>query len=149
MLQLLSIGLCHTSVSNDEVASQRKNMVSTLKVFDQFKAGLSGIDQYSHLIILFWMHQVILPTKLHSYPRGDRSLPLTGAFASRGRNHPNPIGLAVVELLEHSSTGLVVRGLDAFDKTPVLDIKPYDDYDLISNPRVPDWFARRARKAGL
>jgi tRNA-Thr(GGU) m(6)t(6)A37 methyltransferase TsaA len=149
MLQLLSIGLCHTSVSDDEVASQRKSMVSTLEVFDEFKAALSGIDKYSHLMILFWMHQVTLPTKLRSYPRGDHSLPLTGAFASRGRNHPNPIGLAVVELLERLPTGLVVRGLDAFDKTPILDIKPYDDYDSISNPRVPDWFARRARKAGV
>jgi tRNA (adenine37-N6)-methyltransferase len=149
MIQLSSIGLCHTLIPNDEVPSKRKTMLSNLEIFDEFKAGLTGIEQYSHLIILFWMHQVTLPTELLSYPRGDHSLPLTGTLASRGRNHPNPIGLAVVELLARSSNILKVRGLDAFDKTPILDIKPYDDYDLVSNPRVPDWFAKRARNAEI
>ena len=147
MIQLQPIGLCHTSVPNKEVPVQRKTMISTLEIFNQFKAGLSGIDQYSHLIVLFWMHEVTLPTQLSSYPRGDNSLPLTGVLASRGRNHPNPIGLAVVELLELSNAGLVVRKLDAYDRSPILDIKPYDDYDVVSDPKVPDWFAKRALKA--
>ena len=147
MIQLQPIGLCHTSVTNAEVPAQRKTMISTLEIFNQFKAGLSGIDQYSHLIVLFWMHEVTLPTQLSSYPRGDNSLPLTGVLASRGRNHPNPIGLAVVELLELSNAGLVVRKLDAYDRSPILDIKPYDDYDVVSDPKVPDWFAKRALKA--
>ena len=147
MIQLQPIGLCHTSVPNKEVPAQRKTMLSTLEIFNQFKAGLPGIDQYSHLIVLFWMHEVPFPTQLSSYPRGDNSLPLTGALASRGRNHPNPIGLAVVELIELSNAGLVVRKLDAYDKSPILDIKPYDDYDVVSVPKVPDWFAKRARKA--
>ena len=149
MIQLQPIGLCHTSVPNKKVSALRKTMVSTLEIFDEFQAGLYGIDQYSHLIVLFWMHEVTLPTQISSYPRGDKSLPLTGALASRGRNHPNPIGLAVVELLELSTAGLIVRKLDAYDKSPILDIKPYDDYDAVSNPKVPDWFAKRARKTML
>ena len=57
----------------------------------------------------------------------------------RTRNRPNPIGLAVVDLLGISGNRLTVRRLDAYAGTPVLDIKPYDHYDVFEDIRVPDW----------
>jgi tRNA (adenine37-N6)-methyltransferase len=81
---------------------------------------------------------------LRVHPRGDETLPLTGVFAARGRNHPNPIGLAVVELLERDGPHLTVKRLDAYDGTPILDIKPYDHYDVFTEIEVPAWFRERA-----
>ena len=79
-----------------------------------------------------------------SHPRGYPALPLGGLFAARGRNHPNSIGLAVVELIERTGAVLTVRRLDAYDNTPILDIKPYDDYDVFPDIKVPEWIRRRA-----
>jgi tRNA (Thr-GGU) A37 N-methylase len=67
-------------------------------------------------------------------------LPLIGAFAARTNLRPNPIGLTVVELLEVKDNVLTVRGLDAFNDTPVLDIKPYDPWDVAAEVRVPSWW---------
>jgi len=141
------IGFVRTAVADDDIARQRRELVSTIEVLPAYGAALQGIDAYSHLIVLFWMHRVQPGDTLTCHPRGDHALPLTGVFATRGRNHPNPIGLAVVELVECNTTALVVRRLDAYDGTPVIDIKPYDDYDSVADPRVPAWFRRRARGA--
>ena len=79
-----------------------------------------------------------------AHPRGDTTRPAQGVFAARGRNHPNSLGLAVVELLTVAGATLTVRKLDAFDGTPLLDIKPYDSYDVVAEPRVPAWWRSRA-----
>jgi tRNA (Thr-GGU) A37 N-methylase len=64
---------------------------------------------------------------------------LVGLFATRTALRPNPVGLAVVELLKRRENVLVVKGLDAFDGTAVLDLKPYDSWDSVMNIRVPEW----------
>ncbi|MFZ8782963.1 MAG: TrmO family methyltransferase domain-containing protein [Desulfurococcaceae archaeon] len=69
--------------------------------------------------------------------------PEVGVFATRSPNRPNPIGITVVELLFIEKPIIRVRGLDAWTGTPVLDIKPYDYYDVVKNPRVPWWFKER------
>jgi len=70
-----------------------------------------------------------------------------GIFATRAPIHPNPIGLTLVELVRREENVLWVRGLDAYDGTPVLDIKPYPDWEqerfiITTDFRVPDWVAR-------
>jgi tRNA (adenine37-N6)-methyltransferase len=142
------IGFVRTAVADDDIARKRRELVSTIEILPAYGAALQGIEAYSHLIVLFWMHRVQPGEALLCHPRGDQNLPLTGVFATRGRNHPNPIGLAVVELVERDSTALLVRRLDAYDGTPIIDIKPYDDYDSVADPRVPAWFRQRARGAG-
>lgn len=69
-------------------------------------------------------------------------MPLLGAFATRTNLRPNPIGLTLVELFKVEKNVLTVRGLDAFDGTPVLDIKPFDSWDNASNAKVPDWWIK-------
>jgi tRNA (Thr-GGU) A37 N-methylase len=66
-------------------------------------------------------------------------MPLVGIFATRTNHRPNPIGLTLVELLKMDGTVLTVRGLDAYNGTPVLDIKPYDQWDQNLDARVPQW----------
>ena len=76
------------------------------------------------------------------HPRGRNDLPLMGAFAARTNLRPNPIGLTLVQLLKVDDNILTVRGLDAFDGTPVLDIKPYDSWDIVTEIKVPEWWNR-------
>jgi len=61
-------------------------------------------------------------------------------FCARGRERPNPIGLAVVELLKRNKNVLTVKALDAYDGSPILDIKPYDQYDAVTGLRVAAWW---------
>jgi len=139
-ISLRPIGFVETDVADEDVPRRRRDMVSEVVLLEHYLDALRGIDDYSHLVILFWMHRA--PTgkpTLVSHPRGDPGLPLTGVLASRGRNHPNPIGLAVVELLGRRETRLRVRRLDAYHGTPVIDIKPYDHYDVVSDLREPAW----------
>lgn len=144
---LRPVGRVDCAVPDAEIARQRRTLVSDIVIFDPFAPALAGIDAYSHLFVLFWMDRRPASPPLLAHPRNDPTLPPTGAFAMRGRNHPNPIGLAVVELLARRDTRLTVRRLDAFDGTPVLDIKPYDHYDVVADPRVPQWFLERAGRA--
>ena len=143
-IAITPIGIANTDVKDADVARKRREIVSTIRVFEQFVDGLVGIDDYSHLFVLFWMAGARPPGSLVSHPRGDPALPLSGVFAARGRSHPNSIGLAVVELIERTGAKLTVRRLDAYDNTPILDIKPYDDYDVFPDIKVPEWFRRRA-----
>ncbi len=147
-ITMTPIGIVRTDVPDDDVPRRRRTLESTIEIFDEYDDGLEGITDYSHVFVLFWMHRCPRPTPLQVHPRGNTALPLTGVFASRGRARPNPIGLAVAELLARDGRRLHVRRLDAYDGTPVLDIKPYDHYDVCSDPRVPRWFAERLQRGG-
>lgn len=122
----------------------RRDIIAEIAVHDDFAPALSGIEQWSHLIILFWMHLLVgQPYPLTAHPRQRVDLPEVGLFATRSRERPNPIGLAIVELLQRDKNVLIVKALDAYDGSPVLDIKPYDHYDVVSTDlRVPEWWKR-------
>lgn len=137
------IAHARTAVADADVARSRRGIESDLVVLPRWVAALDGIDDYSQLIVLFWMDRAPPMAELRTHPRGDPTLPLTGVLASRGRAHPNPIGLAVVDLLYRRGNVLRVRRLDAYDGTPIIDIKPYDHYDVFPDPRVPAWFRAR------
>ena len=139
------IGEVITDTPDDEIASKRRTLVSQIVIAPAYAAALQGLEEYSQIIVLFWMHRASPPTTPLMHPRGDPSLPLTGVLAARGRAHPNPIGLAVVDLLARQDNVLTVRRLDAYHGTPVIDVKPYDDYDVYPAPRVPEWFRARQR----
>lgn len=88
--------------------------------------ALKGIEEFFHLDIIFYFHQVKeehIQYKARR-PRNNKNYPETGIFAQRGKNRPNRLGATVVTLLEKSGSKLVVKGLDAIDGTPVIDIKP-------------------------
>jgi tRNA (adenine37-N6)-methyltransferase len=85
--------------------------------------GLSGLEPGMALLVVFVFHRA-MSHELLQYPRGDRSHPKRGVFALRGPNRPNPIGIIEVELISIEGNILTVRGLDAINGTPVLDLKP-------------------------
>lgn len=88
--------------------------------------ALDGVEEFSHLEIIFYFHKAD-PARINpglSHPRGNPAYSKVGVFARRGPNRPNHLGLTVVELVQRDGRTLTVRGLDALDGSPVIDIKP-------------------------
>jgi len=93
-----------------------------LEVLPQFETGLTDIEGFSHLFVL-WMFDRSQGFELLGTPPSDNRP--HGVFATRSPRRPNPIGLTVVQLLAREGRFVRVRGLDMLDGTPILDIKPY------------------------
>jgi tRNA-Thr(GGU) m(6)t(6)A37 methyltransferase TsaA len=114
-----------------------------VRIFPEFCAGLKGIEDFSHLIILYWIHLRDNEEERRTllvFPRRHAVNVETGVFACRSPSRPNPIGLCVVELLKIEECTLTVKNLDALEGSPIIDIKPYiPRADSIHNARVPEW----------
>ena len=93
-----------------------------LRILLEFEAGLTDIEGFSHLIVLWEFDRADGFALLGTPPSDNRA---HGVFATRSPRRPNPIGLTVVELLRRDALDLHVRGVDMLDGTPILDIKPY------------------------
>jgi tRNA (adenine37-N6)-methyltransferase len=96
---------------------------SRIVIEPELTDGLSGLEPGQRVLVLFWFHRAE-GSELLQHPRGDVARPVRGVFALRSPRRPNPIGATVVELIGRSGNVLEVRGLDAIDGTPVLDLKP-------------------------
>jgi tRNA-Thr(GGU) m(6)t(6)A37 methyltransferase TsaA len=117
-------------------------VVSDIVIDSSLTEALDGLEKFSHLIVLYWMHRLTpgrkLPLKVH--PMGKAELPVVGRLATRSPSRPNPVGQATVRLLERRGNILKVKGLDAIDGTPVIDIKPYiPGYDSADEAKAPRW----------
>ena len=143
-MTLKPIGIVRNGFS-EPVHQNWDKIVSDILIDNGLTEALDGLEEFSHILVLYWMHQsnrAIKSYKIH--PRGDPQLPLTGLFASRSPNRPNPVGKATVRLLQRNGNVLRVEGLDAIDGTPVIDIKPYiPRYDSVTDARVPQWINAR------
>jgi len=120
--------------------------ISEIIIDGSLTEALDGLDGFSHIIVIWGMHQAgdtaDLPLKIH--PRGNKELPLMGRFATRSPHRPNPLGKATARLLQRRGNILTVKGLDAIDGTPVIDIKPYiPGYDSVADAEAPEWIARK------
>lgn len=109
----------------DEIPRQSvyaSDKTAVIQVLDSFKEGLQGLDQYTHIIILFQFHRS-RGYSLTARPHGSQEE--KGVFATRSPHRPNPIGLTISRLLHIEGTRITIQGVDMVDGTPVLDIKPY------------------------
>ena len=88
----------------------------------EFAAGLEGLEVGREVMLLTWLH-LADRERLRVHPRGDKTVPLKGVFATRSPSRPNPIGLHRVRIVELNGTTLKVHPLEALDGTPVIDIK--------------------------
>jgi tRNA-Thr(GGU) m(6)t(6)A37 methyltransferase TsaA len=127
-------------ISSDEDVRDR-SLVSKIVLKKDLNKALDGIEDFSHIYVIYWLHTV----------RGERPLqfgePSIGVFATRAPIHPNPVGLTLVELVTRKANVLWVRGLDAYDGTPVIDIKPYPDWEhghliVVTDFRIPHWLQK-------
>lgn len=108
-----------------------------------YAQALSGIDDFSHLWVIYWFHGNDTPAKrrtLKVHPRGNPANPLTGVFATRSPQRPNLLGLQACRLVGRQGNRLEVTGLDAWDGSPVLDLKPYlPQLDAWPQAAIPAW----------
>lgn len=117
------------------VFSTRKEMTddlwdhekSYIKLNENFSSeALAGLSDFSHVEVIFYMNKVD-SKKIElaaRHPRNNLSWPKVGIFSQRGKNRPNPIGLTICEIIKINQTELHLKGLDAIDGTPILDLKP-------------------------
>jgi tRNA-Thr(GGU) m(6)t(6)A37 methyltransferase TsaA len=144
MIQLEPIGTVRSPIS-EGVDENWGAVIAEIHLAEHLAPGLQGLDQFSHLLIVFWMHQSSFDaaSDLLRRPRGRADMPPTGIFSQRAKHRPNPIGITMVEMVSVAGSVLKVRGLDAIDGTPVLDLKPYvPAFDRVTKAAVPEWIER-------
>lgn len=122
-----------------------RNMISELIIDPSLEGILDGIEEYSHIFVLYWAHEIPHESrklkKVH--PMGRKDIPLKGIFATCSPARPNPILLTAVKLIERNGNILKVQGLEAIDGSPVIDVKPYvQSYHAAENPKVPEWIEK-------
>ena len=115
--------------------------ISVIELKEEFRGGLTGLQEFSHAIILCHLDKADYRPEKHLLrrPRNRADMPILGIFSQRTKDHPNQIGVTTVEILSVSETTVTVKGLDALDGTPVLDIKPYFPVFDRRNARTPQW----------
>jgi tRNA-Thr(GGU) m(6)t(6)A37 methyltransferase TsaA len=124
-LELKPIGVIHTRYKDRGEApfqGYRSKEVSRIEVFKEFEEGLQDIEGFSHIIVIYWFHKsqgyhLLVKTPWDDIPHG--------LFTTRSPHRPCPLALTVVELVAREKNILKVKGLDAIDGSPLLDIKPY------------------------
>jgi tRNA-Thr(GGU) m(6)t(6)A37 methyltransferase TsaA len=142
-IKLKAIGVVRNDVK-EPTHEDSNEVISEIVIDSSLIEALDDLEKFSHIIVLYWIHRFRRPAPMKVHPRGNRERALMGVFATRSPSRPNPIGKATVSLLERKGNILKVRGLDAIDGSPVLDIKPYiPGYDSVDNCRAPSWMIKK------
>ena len=147
-MKLKPIGVIHSPFKTSGEAPFQGRLTretAALEVFAEFAAGLKDVEQASHLIVLYWCDRADRERLQTRTPYGPE---IRGVFACRSPSRPNPIAFCVVELLGREEDRLLVRGCDALDESPLLDIKPYSPgIDSFPEARLA-WFLENAAPPG-
>lgn len=119
-------------------------VISEIVLEPQYAPGLLGLDEFSHLMVLTFLHEAEYNPEKHlrRHPQERQDMPLLGIFAQRARHRPNRIGVTAVEIVEVTENSVKVRALDAIDGTPVIDIKPYVPVYDKKDATIPEWMEK-------
>jgi tRNA-Thr(GGU) m(6)t(6)A37 methyltransferase TsaA len=114
-----------------------------IEIFEPYCDALLGLEGFSHIQVLFWFHENDTAERrktLRVHPRKDKKNPLTGVFGTHSPRRPNLIGLTLCKIKSIQGRRIVIDDIDAFDGTPVIDIKCYIPASVAkSEIRLPDW----------
>ena len=144
----MPIGHVMTDANHEEL--RHRTALSKIVIDRKYARGLKDLEGFSHAYVLFLLHEAPKwKGNLMVHPRGRTDIKERGIFATRSPHRPNPIALTLVKLLSKRGRVLTVKGLDAYDGTPVLDLKPYDRHDSTPRPRVPLWWKKLERESKL
>ena len=137
------IGVVKNSVENKKDVSWGED-TSTIVLNEEYYTSLKGLEDFSHVIVLYYLDKANYDSRKHLQrrPQNRDDMPLVGIFSQRGKDRPNRIGMTSVEIVSVSERELTVKGLDAIDGTPVLDIKPYYPVYDKKEATVPEWVDR-------
>ena len=124
-------------------------MISEIIINKDIMNILDGIEEYSHLVVLYWAHKV--PEKSRRltqvHPMGSKETPLAGIFSTCSPARPNPVLMSLVRLCAKKENLLQVSGLDAIDGSPVIDIKPYvKEFYPQEDVLIPEWMQKLCRE---
>jgi tRNA-Thr(GGU) m(6)t(6)A37 methyltransferase TsaA len=137
-ITLKPIGVAKNSENKSRFGSF-DGVVSEIIVDERFTDALNGTEDYSHVIVVYWMDKIKDYVITHR-PQGNPEVPIIGIFACRCPPRPNPIGVTTVKLIERTGNRIKVKGLDILDGTPIIDIKPYwPVYDKVKDEKIPGW----------
>lgn len=145
---LKPIGIVRTSFSDEEIRNSWEGVEGVIEVFEEYAGGLEGIEGFSHIIVLAYLHKTtegqrkVLKVKhrrLRRFGIKINDIPEVGVFCTDSPHRPNPIALTIVKLVKRKGRFLYVKGLDLFNGTPILDIKPYTSDRVIEEFKVPEW----------
>jgi tRNA-Thr(GGU) m(6)t(6)A37 methyltransferase TsaA len=151
------VGVVRTKTSDDEMREPSRISEAIVEIFPEFHEALDGLEGFSHIFVLSFLHKLrpeqigqlrIKPRRLLRKGFKIEELPLVGVFAIDSPTRPNPIGLSLVRLLRKEGGKLFVLGLDLFDGTPILDIKPYRADYATDRYELARWYRELREKAG-
>ena len=151
------VGVIRSSASDDEIRDRSGEFESIVEIYREYEEALDSVDGYSHVYILSYFHKLreeqlgplkIKPRRLLRRGFKLEDLPTVGIFALDSPTRPNPIGLNLVRILSRDGRRIVVSGLDCFDGTPVLDIKPYNGEYKVDQYSLPPWYSNLIQRAG-
>jgi len=135
LLQILPVGVI-----------RKRGAKTFIEIFPEYKDALLGLNQFSHAIVCFWFHKHDSPEQrniLQVHPRGNKANPLTGVFATRSPRRPTPVGISTCKILAIDENIIYIDQTDAFNGSPVIDLKPYmATMDSIPDATAPDWVQR-------
>lgn len=121
----------------------KKKKTTRIEIFERYADALLGLAGFSHIHVLYWFHKNDSAEKrrtLRVHPRKDKKNPLTGVFATHSPLRPNLIALTVCRIKSIQDKNIEIEDIDAFDGTPVIDIKCYIPGSVAeSEIRLPDW----------
>jgi len=142
VLRVIPIGRVSRGRVRGTAGDSGEEAESEIEIDTAWADALDGLEEFSHVWIVWWL-DARPPEALRVHPQRRQDLPLVGLFATRSPQRPNPIALTAVRLVRREGTTLTVSGLDAFEGSPVLDLKPYlRRGDLIADARQPLWLER-------
>lgn len=146
-ITLTPIGVVRSKVKTTQVPGfDWAKVTARIVIRPELEDALLGLDTYSHIKVLFWPHLVpedVRGSKHRLHPRDDSANPLQGILATRSQIRFNPVLVTSVQLLGMKGNEIRVRGLDAVDGSPVLDVKPYiPSFDSVPDASLPDWVQR-------
>lgn len=137
------IGYVKNNVENRKDVSWGED-VSSIILNEEYYGGLKGLEEFTHVTIIYYLDKAKFDREKHLQrrPQNREDMPLVGIFSQRGKDRPNQIGMTSVQIVSVSKNCLMVKGLDAIDGTPILDIKPYYPVYDQKNAKVPEWVDR-------
>lgn len=126
-----------------------KTLMSEIEIFSEYEGILEGVEDFSHIMVLYWPHLIDEQRRglRQTRPMGRADMPVKGIFSTCSPARPNPVLVSTVRLLERKGNILRVRGFEAIDGSPVIDIKPFVRMSHgADNPVVPDWMKQIHRE---
>lgn len=148
MIEIFPVGMIHTPFDSLEgmpiQPSEASDIQGTVVLKPEYEKGLTDIDGFSHIILLFWLHKSKGYNLMVKPFLDDKK---RGLFSTRAPRRPNPIGLSTVQLLKREGPVLTVKGIDILNNTPLIDIKPYVPKFDIKEVTRSGWLEKNQLKA--